>query len=98
MMSPKPVAEKTAGQSDPMHLIHAIETTRAFVTHNYDDFEDLHDLIKTAGGRHPGILIVRKDNDSARDLSVRGIVNAIRKLELSGQTIESEYHILNQWR
>jgi hypothetical protein len=94
----EPVGESTVGQTDPMHLIHSIETGRAFVTHNFDDFEDLHDLVIAAGGLHPGILVIRKDNDSARDLSVRGIVNAIRKLEQSGQPIENEYHTLNHWR
>ena len=93
-----PVGERMSGETDPKHLIHSIQTKRAFVTHNYEDFEELHDLIEAAGGKHAGIPVVRKDNDSARDLSARGIVNAIRKLEISGQTIESEYHILNQWR
>ena len=94
----EPVGENMSGEKDPKHLVHSIKTHRAFVTHNYDDFEQLHELIKAAGGTHPGILVIRKDNDSARDLSQRGIVNAIRKLEASGQTIENEYHTLNQWR
>jgi hypothetical protein len=68
------------------------------LTFNYDDFKDLHLLIHAATGRHPGLIVIRKDNDSSRDLSVRGIVNAIRKLEQSGQTIENEYHILNHYR
>jgi hypothetical protein len=31
-------------------------------------------------------------------MSPRGIVNAIRKLELAGQAIENQYLILNHWR
>ena len=93
-----PAGEGMSSETDPKQLIHSIRTRRAFVTHNYKDFKDLHELIKTARGSHPGILVIRRDNDSARDLSTRGIVNAIRKLELSGQTVENEYHTLNQWR
>jgi hypothetical protein len=86
------------GLRDPLHLVAAIVDSRAVLTLNYDDFKDLHVLLRAASGRHPGLLVIRKDNDSARDLSPPGIVNAIRKLELSGQAIENEYIILNQWR
>jgi hypothetical protein len=93
-----PSSAKLSGETDPKQLMHSISTQRALLTHNYRDFRNLHDLIQKARGSHGGILVVRKDNDSTRDLSIRGIVNAIRKLELSGQTIENEYHTLNHWR
>jgi hypothetical protein len=94
----EPVGEGLSGETDPNHLAHSIRTQRAFMTHNYKDFEELHELIKAAGGKHNGLLVIRKDNDSARDLSIRGIVNAVRKLEVSGESIENVYHILNRWR
>lgn len=86
------------GQSDAIQLTSAIQHNRVFLTHNFEDFEDLHDLIAATNGRHLGILVVRKENNSARDLSPRGIVNAIRKLELSASPVANEYITLNQWR
>lgn len=86
------------GESDAVQLADAIGQGRVFLTHNYEDFQDLHDLIAVARGAHRGVLVIRKDNDSARDLSPRGIVNAIRKLELAGAAIENQYLTLNHWR
>ena len=48
--------------------------------------------------RHTGILVVCHDNDPLRDLTPKGIVAAIRKLEASGAPIVNEYIVLNQWR
>ena len=53
-----------AGQEDPTHFMCAIRTGRALLTHNHDDFELLHDFVLLAGGHHPGILVVRRDNES----------------------------------
>src|SRR4051794_24585175 len=71
------------GESDPVQLVHAITEQRVLLTHNHDDFEDLHDLVIVAGGHHPGILIVRRDNDPTRDLTARGIARAIANLVAS---------------
>jgi hypothetical protein len=49
-------------------------------------------------GHHPGILVVRKDNDPTRDLKAAGIVRAIRNLEAAGAPIADQYIILNHWR
>jgi hypothetical protein len=57
-----------AGEEDPTHLMHAIRTSRVLLTHNYDDFKLLHELVILVRGHHPGLLIVRKDNDLSRDL------------------------------
>ncbi len=70
-----------AGQEDPTHFMCAIRNARVLLTHNHDDFKLLHDLIMLAGGHHPGILVVRRDNDPTRDMSSKGIVRAIRNLE-----------------
>jgi hypothetical protein len=87
-----------AGRDDPEHMMEAVRRSRVLLTHNHKDFEQLHELILIAGGHHPGILVVRKDNDSKRDLSERGIVRAIRNLLASGVTIEDDLHILNYYR
>jgi hypothetical protein len=86
------------GESDPIHLKHAIDSNRRLLSANYDDFEELHDLILAAGGSHPGILIVRRDNDRRRDLTPRGIVTAISHLLDGAVPVENEFIILNQWR
>jgi hypothetical protein len=49
-------------------------------------------------GHHPGILVVRQENNPARDLTPKGIVVAVRKLESAGVPIASEYVVLNHWR
>jgi hypothetical protein len=51
-----------------------------------------------AQGHHPGIFVVRKDNNPKRDLDAAGIVRAIRKLLVSGFPIADDLHILNHWR
>jgi hypothetical protein len=79
-------------------LTYAIHNDRVCLTRNYEDFEDLHFLVQAAAGHHPGILVVRQDNDPTRDLTPRGVVRAIRKLEGSGVPIRDQYTVLNHWR
>ena|SRR5688572_13210509 len=86
------------GRSDPANLRYAISSNRSLLSANHDDFAELHDLILQAGGTHPGILIVRYDNDTRRDLSPRGIVTAISHLLAADGPIENEFIILNDWR
>ena len=73
-----------AGKADPIHLTYAIREDRVLLTKNYCDFEDLHNLILQAQGHHPGILVVRQDNDPRRDLTPRGIVRAVRNMVAAG--------------
>jgi predicted nuclease of predicted toxin-antitoxin system len=87
-----------AGAEDPVHLTRAISDDRICMTKNYDDFALLHTLVKQTHGKHPGILVVRQDSDPSRDLTPKGIVAAIRKLEATGVPIANEYIVLNQWR
>jgi len=92
-----PIDAGIPGVKDPVHLTHAIRANRVLLTHNHDDFKRLHALIEAAGGKHPGILIVRKDNDK-RDLKPPGIVTAMAKFLASGNPIVSQFVILNQYR
>lgn len=62
------------GKADPAHLKCAIHDGRVCLTKNYDDFLLLHELVLESAGGHPGILVVRQDNDPARDLTPKGIV------------------------
>jgi hypothetical protein len=49
-------------------------------------------------GHHPGILVIRRDNDPKRDLTPTGIVRAIRNLLAANIPVINEYIILNHWR
>jgi hypothetical protein len=89
---------QTPGAPDPLHLTSSIGDLRVFLTKNHDDFRLLHNLIQRAQGRHSGILVVRQDNDPSRDLTPKGIVSAIRKLESAAAPIENQFIILNHWR
>ncbi|MCI0335044.1 MAG: DUF5615 family PIN-like protein [Planctomycetes bacterium] len=85
------------GKPDPVHLMHCIKTQRILISGNHDDFDLLHNLVKAAGGQHPGILAVRKDN-SPRDMSPSQLVRAIANLIAAGAPTASEFVILNHWR
>jgi hypothetical protein len=93
-----PGEEKSFGESDAVHLVRAIRQNRILLTANHDDFKELHELVKEARGRHPGLFIIREDNDPARDLTPRGIVVAIEKFSKSGIELANEFVILNHWR
>ncbi|MBI3821444.1 MAG: DUF5615 family PIN-like protein [Planctomycetes bacterium] len=86
------------GSEDPEHLTRTIQDGRVFLTKNPDDFLTLHRLLLAAQGKHLGILVVHQENNPARDLTPKGIVNAIRKLEAAGAPIANEYVVLNHWR
>jgi hypothetical protein len=93
-----PLQAGLAGDDDPVHLTHAIEADRVLLSGNHDDFRTLQNLLLAAEGHHPGMLIVRKDNDPRRDLSPRGIANCIDKIEASQASLADQFIIVNQWR
>jgi hypothetical protein len=49
-------------------------------------------------GQHAGVLVVRKDNNSKRDMRPPHIVRAIRNLLRAGVAIANEFTILNDYR
>jgi len=87
-----------SGVDDPVHLAWAVKDDRVLLSHNHDDFRNLHNLIVQVGGHYPGALVVRRDNDPKRDLKPRGIVRAIRNLLAAGVPVADQFVILNQWR
>ncbi len=89
---------EVVGENDPVQLMHAILASRIFVTHNHDDFKELPELVVMSGGHHPGICVIRRDNDPTRYMTVQGIVRAIAKLETSGVPNPDEFNMLNHWR
>src|SRR4051794_3326075 len=74
----RPADVGLGGRSDPVHLEHAIADGLVMLTRDRDDFRELHQLILTANGSHPGLLVVRYDNDPTRDMKPKDIVTAIR--------------------
>jgi predicted nuclease of predicted toxin-antitoxin system len=87
-----------AGSPDPVHFRHAIREDRVLLSGNHDDFRLLHLLVLEAHGRHPGALIVRRDNDPRRDLTPRGIVRAIANLVAASVPVADQFLILNHRR
>jgi hypothetical protein len=86
------------GREDPEHFMQAVAGARVLLTHNDRDFSKLHDLIRIAGGHHAGVFVVRKDNDSKRDMSTKAIVRAIANFTASGMPVEDGFHVLNNYR
>lgn len=87
-----------AGRADAIHLTHAIRDSRAILTANHSDFEDLHYLIKEARGHHAGILVIRSDNDPHRDMTPRGVSTAIKNIEAASIPLGDQVQIVNHWR
>ena len=86
------------GADDPVHLTHTIRANRVCLSGNHDDFLILHNLVMEAQGHHPGVIIVRRDNNPRRDLSPRGIVHALGNLLAANVLIADQFIILNHWR
>ena len=86
------------GIEDPAHFLYAIREGRVMLTRNHDDYELLHELVIGSGGRHPGVLVVRRDNDAKRDLKAKGILHALRKYIKSGVAVTDQFVVLNHWR
>jgi hypothetical protein len=86
------------GEPDAVHLTHAIQESRVFLSRNYRDFEVLHLHLMQAQGRHSGILVVRRDKNTQRNMMPHDIVRAIRNLEAAGMPHSDQYIILNAWQ
>jgi predicted nuclease of predicted toxin-antitoxin system len=86
------------GASDTVHLEYAIRGQRVMLTADTDDFTELHQLILTAAGQHPGILIVRFDNNSRNDIKAKHIAAATAKVQDSGLVLTNQLLVLSQWR
>lgn len=86
------------GAKDPVHLMNAIQTAHVLLTKNSDDFELLHELVLFVGGHHPGILVIREDNDPKRDMTRKQIVRSIRNFVSAGVSVADGFHFLNNYR
>src|SRR5665213_1020017 len=82
-----PAEAGLSGASDSVHFRRAVLERRTILTRNYEDFEDLHNLIIDAGGGHPGVLIIRRDNPERRNMKPHDVVRALGKLKRVGVPI-----------
>lgn len=86
------------GSPDPVHLREAIRHGCALISRNHDDFLWLHELVAESRGHHPGVVILRRENNPKRDLTAHGIARAIANLAAAGVELTDQFMILNQWR
>jgi len=91
---PADVEPSLTGADDAAHFAHARVAGRVILTYNPADFRVLH--VQTP--LHPGILAVYQDNDPAKDMSYREIVQAIANLETAGVDITCGFWVLNVYR
>lgn len=96
VLTPADVA--LTGADDSVHITRAIYNNRVLLSRNHDDFNNLHDLIIASGGSHPGIFMIRQDNDPTRDMTPRAIVRSIENLVAANVPVENQFIILNHWR
>jgi len=96
VISPRGIG--TAGIDDRDHLEYAARHRLVLLTHNPQDFIDLHELWKMHERQHSGILLVYRDNNPSKDMTAADIVEALEKLLASGLPIENTVNTLNHWR
>ena len=86
-----------SGHDDVEHMIYTVAHHLPILTRNFGDFLQLHNLVQACGGHHPGILVVRRDDDY-RDMKPHQIVIALTKMNRAHPTCTDLYVILNHWR
>jgi hypothetical protein len=86
------------GWNDSDHLDYAAQHGYALLTHDPEDFQDLHDLWQAQGQQHSGVLLVYQDNDASKDMAPSDIARAIENLLASGLPIVNNVYTLNRWR
>lgn len=88
----------TKGWDDPDHLTYAATHGYVLLTHNPDDFDDLHRDWRQHGQIHAGIFLIYEENNIRKDMTYPDIVRSIANLLAAGLPIANEVHILNRWR
>jgi hypothetical protein len=78
----------------PMQFVRTVSAFRTIMMISKNSMN----LIVAVQGHHPGILVVRKDNNPKRNLDEKGIVRALRKLLAAGVGLADHFYVLNHWR
>ena len=82
-----------AGSSDDVVLDYAREENRILLTHNCNDFKDLHKI----NPNHSGILAVYRNADHFKNMNFQDIVKAIANLEVASIPLANQFISLNHW-
>ena len=76
-----------AGSSDDVVFNYANEANLVLLTHNCDDFEELHNIIPN----YSGILAVYSNADHFKNMSFKTIVKAISNLESNSIPLTNQF-------
>jgi len=93
-----PADIRMSGRHDAEHLLRCVREGRVFLTKNYFDFLPIHDLVVGRSGRHTGIIVIREERDRRKNMTFKGIVTAIGKVEQAYSDFGNELITLNDWR
>jgi predicted nuclease of predicted toxin-antitoxin system len=96
VVSPRAVG--TRGVADKEHLYYAAAHALVLLTANARDFIDLHEEWRGQQQEHHGMLIVYRENNPTRDMSLQQIVQAVTQIEQSGLPLVNTFHNLSFWR
>jgi hypothetical protein len=91
-------AAGTRGIADEDHLRYAPSRGLALLTANAGDFVELHRAWVEEGRGRFGVLIVYRENNSAKDMTFSEIAQAVTRLGESGVPMANALHGLNRWR
>jgi predicted nuclease of predicted toxin-antitoxin system len=94
----RPADVNLMGESDSLQMTQAVKDDRILLTKNHRDFRQLHNLISLCGGSHPGLFLLRSDNDRRRDMRPAQVVNAIENLMKIVSSVRNHVISLNEWR
>ncbi len=86
------------GASDARHFVYSIEKGLVILTRDADDFRNLHLIVIASHGEHPGIFVVRFDNDPSKDMRPGGLAAAVDRIEASRLPLSNQLFVLNHWR
>jgi predicted nuclease of predicted toxin-antitoxin system len=82
------------GTPDPEIFELAQLLEHVLLTHNTEDFHELH----RERPEHRGIMAVFRGADPRKNMNHAQIAAAIRRLESSAVNVAGDFHVLNHWR
>ena len=96
VVSPREVGMR--GATDLKHLQYASQNGLVLLTANVSDFLALHSKWIESKLPHSGILVVYRENNPIKDLTVGQISKAVTEIERSGLPLLGALYNVNSWR
>ena len=93
-----PRAVGTRGAGDEEHMQYAAANSLVLLTANAEDYVSLHEDWTRQRREHPGILILYRENNPARDMNLQPIAGAVTQIERSDIPLANAFYNLNAWR